>query len=293
MIPVPCMDPHDEGIASELDFLRELLEMGQSCAMTTLSKEGWVRDCMEESLPRKRYKAMAPALVRVAAMGLATFPSAIAPAPSFANQPHPTNHMIAMAERPGAPPGMGAMGLHLFPFSRPPRTNFIPPPAAQEPAPDMASPEPEPGVSQPSKAVFGRKRLLTLTNKRQLGVTYYQVSKGDSLYTIASYLWGDGRRWRELVSANEGRLGKARLLLPGTRLVVPHRTVAAVAKAPLALAPQGRYYKVMAGDSLYTIALRHLGNSYKWHELFTLNESNLHGKTLIRPNQWLRLPALS
>jgi len=51
----------------------------------------------------------------------------------------------------------------------------------------------------------------------------YTVQDGDTLWTIAYYLYGDGTRWKELYTANEELLGNSLLLDVGTELQVPER----------------------------------------------------------------------
>lgn len=51
----------------------------------------------------------------------------------------------------------------------------------------------------------------------------YVVADGDTLWTIAYYLYGDGTRWEELHAANEALLGNSQLLDVGMELQVPER----------------------------------------------------------------------
>ncbi len=51
----------------------------------------------------------------------------------------------------------------------------------------------------------------------------YVVGDGDTLWTIAYYLYGDGTRWEELYAANEALLGNTILLDVGMELQVPER----------------------------------------------------------------------
>jgi len=51
----------------------------------------------------------------------------------------------------------------------------------------------------------------------------YTVGDGDTLWTIAYYLYGDGTRWEELYAANESVLGNSILLAVGMELQVPER----------------------------------------------------------------------
>ena len=51
----------------------------------------------------------------------------------------------------------------------------------------------------------------------------YVVGDGDTLWTIAYYLYGDGTRWEELYAANAELLGNTVLLAVGMELQVPER----------------------------------------------------------------------
>ena len=51
----------------------------------------------------------------------------------------------------------------------------------------------------------------------------YVVGDGDTLWTIAYYLYGDGSRWEALYAANEVLLGNTILLAVGMELQVPER----------------------------------------------------------------------
>lgn len=51
----------------------------------------------------------------------------------------------------------------------------------------------------------------------------YTVADGDTLWTIAYYLYGDGARWEELYEANAALLGNSILLAVGIELQVPER----------------------------------------------------------------------
>jgi nucleoid-associated protein YgaU len=49
----------------------------------------------------------------------------------------------------------------------------------------------------------------------------YTVEEGDTLWTIAVKLYGDGSRWQDIYDANRGALPNPTLLAPGTKLTVP------------------------------------------------------------------------
>lgn len=293
-----------DGIEAELSFLFSALETAGRVDNDELTSVDMVRDALEETAPRERYQALGPTLTKVAVASLATFPAVLTPMASFANEPLPVNMMLAMAQRPEAPPAMGATGsTHLFPFSRPMMDV-----RSQVKATPSAAPQPT-KISLPLnprlKTLFKETRKFTVTTKVKGAVTMYQVSKGDSLYSIAADLLGSGARWREIYAANQGKISSTYLLHPGQRLVVPTpRAVPEVhvaeahptAKGMPANSPipgAGVRYKVANGDSLYVIAAKQLGNPLRWKEIVALNKATLQGKTVIYPNQWLLLPSVT
>ena len=49
----------------------------------------------------------------------------------------------------------------------------------------------------------------------------YTVQKGDTLWSIAQFLYGEGLRWQEILDANRELLRDGTLLSPGQELLVP------------------------------------------------------------------------
>lgn len=300
-----------EGIEAELAFLQQVLDQAGDMDGEGLSEVEFVAEALADAAPRDRYRSAGPAIVKVAAIGLATFPAALAPVPAFANEPMPENMMLALAQRPEAPPALAAQGAQLFPFStrmQNLRTQVAAAPVAHVATSHIAHLAPKGAhVSTPSpakrfalnprlKTLFAESREVAVTTKRGPASTFYQVSKGDSLYSIAADLLGSGARWREIYAANHGSVSSSYLLKVGQRLVIPgNHTIEAApvmlahAKPMPANSPKGTY-KVAPGDSLYTIAQKRLGNPQRWREIVAMNKAALQGKTVIYPNQWLTLP---
>jgi nucleoid-associated protein YgaU len=101
----------------------------------------------------------------------------------------------------------------------------------------------------------------------------YVVRNGDTLSEIALGQLGSSKRWPEIVRLNPG-LDPGRLRV-GARLVMPagaQGSVSTSATAP-ATAPATRSatYSVRAGDSLWRIAARSLGDGERWREIVALN----------------------
>jgi nucleoid-associated protein YgaU len=221
----------------------------------------------------------------------------------------PENMMLALAQRPEAPPALAAQGTQLFPFSS--RMQNLRNQVAAAPSAHVATSHLAPKgthVSTPSPAkrfalnprlknLFAESRQVAVTTKAGPSASFYQVGKGDSLYSIAADLLGSGGRWREIYAANKSAISNGYLLKVGQRLTIPGNR--AIEAAPVMLAhakpvpqntPAKGGYKVAPGDSLYTIAQKRLGNPQRWREIVAMNKAALQGKTVIYPNQWLMLP---
>ncbi len=127
----------------------------------------------------------------------------------------------------------------------------------------------------------------------------YVVVAGDSLWSIAERVYGDGLAYPRIVDANVGRrmadgkiFTRQGVILPGWQLLVPDAPDTADS-----LAGTG-WYTVEPGDTLRGIAARELGDPEQWSAIFDLNCGAARladGHTLTSPNLiWpglrLRLP---
>ncbi|MFJ4500460.1 BTAD domain-containing putative transcriptional regulator [Streptomyces sp. NPDC088864] len=131
--------------------------------------------------------------------------------------------------------------------------------------------------------------------------TVRDVRPAESLWSIAEERLGDGNRWHEIASLNEGRVmtdgtvfHSQGFLQPGWKLRMPAGTGAAAPEA----APSGGTATVRPGDSLGAIADRELGDPARYTEIFDLNRGAAQpgGGTftdpdLIIPGQKLKLPS--
>ncbi|TRV81772.1 LysM peptidoglycan-binding domain-containing protein [Streptomyces sp. 130] len=131
--------------------------------------------------------------------------------------------------------------------------------------------------------------------------TVRDIRPAESLWSIAEDRLGDGNRWHEIATLNEGRVmtdgtvfHAQGFLQPGWQLRMPAGTGA----APEAAAPSGGTATVRPGDSLGAIADRELGDPARYGEIFDLNRgAELPGggtftnPDLIIPGQHLKLPA--
>lgn len=55
--------------------------------------------------------------------------------------------------------------------------------------------------------------------------------------------------------------------------------------------PVARYYRVVRGDSLWSISARFLGNPLRWPEIFNMNRSIIRNANVLTPGMNLKLPA--
>ena len=86
---------------------------------------------------------------------------------------------------------------------------------------------------------------------------------------------GSARRWREVYEFNRERIPDPDHVLAGMTLTFPknaaQRRVSEATPEPSVAAPDERTYQVANGDTLYSIALSHLGSGPRWREIVELN----------------------
>ena len=112
----------------------------------------------------------------------------------------------------------------------------------------------------------------------------YVVQPGDSLYSIAEHLLGDGARYKEIANLNYGvqqpdgsALTELHWIQPGWKLQVPTNKATAVAPSHVVVEP---------GDTLSEIAQQTLGDANAYPELFnaTRNVTQPGGEQLNDPD---------
>jgi nucleoid-associated protein YgaU len=162
------------------------------------------------------------------------------------------------------------------------------------------------------------------------GQKTYVVKEGDSFWSISAKQYRTGKYFRALEEYNKDRLstsgGGGKVLRPGTVIALPDESLLqsnsarkktaepaaskpsrsdpwkedssfdSAARRDTRLAPQRDNssppgtYRVKEGDTLSTIALRELGTSKRWQEIFQLNRDKLTGETSLRPGMDLKMP---
>ena len=110
----------------------------------------------------------------------------------------------------------------------------------------------------------------------------YVVVQGDSLWIIAVKTYGSGYNWVDIHQANKTQITNPNLIRVGQKLILPKTET----KYPGGVLT-GSMYKVVRGDSLWTIASRYCGTGLAWNRLAEVN--SLANPRLIEPGQTLRV----
>jgi len=106
-----------------------------------------------------------------------------------------------------------------------------------------------------------------------------RVGRGDTLWKIAARHLGNGNQWPKIAAANPA-LQDPNRIQPGQQLRLPVKEVA----------PAGTQIRVRAGDSLWKLAARQLGNGRAWACLAAANPQ-IEDANRIYPGQTLVIPA--
>lgn len=129
----------------------------------------------------------------------------------------------------------------------------------------------------------------------------YTVKSGDSLWTISERQYKSGYNWVDIARANN--LSNPGQITVNQKLKMPKVTAKAPTvqetKKDIAQKEQknttaeagkitGNTYKVVKGDTLWTIAVRAYGDGYKWNEIAKANK--LANPNVIHANNQLKLP---
>ncbi len=143
-----------------------------------------------------------------------------------------------------------------------------------------------------------------------LPVTYV-VNPGDSTWRIAQAFYGNGQLYTLIEAANnlpsDAWLSVGQELLipdadtfqpdqmssPSFELTKPQAQLVQNdqnATAPMAEPGRQFHYTVERNDSLWFIALKHLGNGQRWVEIYSHNKTQIANPDLIYPGQVLIVP---
>lgn len=190
---------------------------------------------------------------------------------------------------------------------------------AVEPAPVIETLSPkreEPGPAEPVKPA---RSVAKPDEARRSGRRIYVVQEGDVLAAVAKQAYGpeEGNRLvnvQRIFEANRDALKSPDEIFVGQKLIIPplpRATGAGKPDATLSEAlfekvqdigkrnladmkvekPQGRYYVVQDGDSLWKIATDQLGSGTRCEEIAKLNADIIKSKNTLAIGMRLRLPA--
>jgi len=119
------------------------------------------------------------------------------------------------------------------------------------------------------------------------GNTVYIVAPGDSLWSIAEKMYGDGRLWTRIAEENEDVVqGTSDLIRVGWRLAIPPKDPDPLPESD----PSPEIVVVTPGESLWSIAEEFLGDGTQWPTIAEANESVITDPNLIQPGWQLVLP---
>lgn len=104
----------------------------------------------------------------------------------------------------------------------------------------------------------------------------YIVKAGDSLWKIAQSKYGDGNKWVEIASKNN--LKNPSVLAVGQEIKLEETTVDKTSE-----------YKVVAGDSLWKIAVAEYADGYQWTRIWQDNKSVIPNPNIIEVGMMLKL----
>jgi len=148
------------------------------------------------------------------------------------------------------------------------------------------------------------------------GYTWYVVKAGESLSKICEREYGDMNLWPRLVAHNADRISDPNSVPQGVTIRIPSLEVllGAAASAPASQPaadrpadtpaqarppappaseqPQQKYitYTIKAGDSLTTIAQKHLGSARRYLELYNLNKDVIANPDRVIEGTKIRIP---
>lgn len=126
----------------------------------------------------------------------------------------------------------------------------------------------------------------------RVGAREYVVERRDTLWSIATRELGDPQRWPEIAALNDGivqpdgrRFDASGPIFAGWTLRLP--ADAAASSTPVDLVPAvAGTVTVVRGDTLWDLSETHLGDPWRWPEVFELNRDRPQpdGRALRDPN---------
>ncbi|MBK9715174.1 MAG: LysM peptidoglycan-binding domain-containing protein [Kouleothrix sp.] len=124
--------------------------------------------------------------------------------------------------------------------------------------------------------------------------TSYVVKSGDSLWSIAARLYGNGALWQTIYNANREVVGSnPNLIYPDQRFTIPAAptTPTTPSSGSGSAAKPGASYTIVSGDTLTGIAFAAYGNANRWQDIYTANRAAVGSNpNLIFPGTVLSIP---
>ncbi|MFA6250485.1 MAG: LysM peptidoglycan-binding domain-containing protein [Candidatus Shapirobacteria bacterium] len=105
------------------------------------------------------------------------------------------------------------------------------------------------------------------------------VKKGESLWLIAAYYYGNGDYWTNLVTANN--IKNPNVISAGQKLILPKNVKNLDAEET---------YVVTKGDHLWKIALEKYGDGFAWTKIWQANRGKIGDPDILAVNTVLTIP---
>jgi nucleoid-associated protein YgaU len=154
-----------------------------------------------------------------------------------------------------------------------------------------------------NKAQIDDEAAMTQKNTQVVADNRYEVSEGETLWSIAEKEYGDGFKWETIARANN--ITDPTTLSKGARLVVPKIIDEKRETIAPSMPPQppvtdvmpssqsntqitGSTYVTVHGDYLWEIAVRAYGDGYRWVDIARAN--SITNPDLIFSGNELKLP---
>lgn len=188
-----------------------------------------------------------------------------------------------------------------------------PAPKPFEPAPKPVDPAPKPSAPRPTYTENGfpsNDRFTPPPNLDSHPARVYTVQADETYWSISKKLYGTIRYFQALAEHNRHRVGDPKNLRPGMKILVPEAELMEQLYAkilpggpkpglPSEPQPEGLFftsngqpmYRVGQEDTLGSIALKHLGRTTRWVEIYTLNQDTLKTPDRLRIGIVLKMPA--
>jgi len=183
-----------------------------------------------------------------------------------------------------------------------------PAPKPIDPAPKPVNPAPKPTYTEngfPSNDRFTPPPGLDNQPAR-----VYTVQADETYWSISKKLYGTVRYFQALAEHNRHRVGDPKHLRPGMKILVPEAELMEQLYAKILPGgpkpglgteppPEGLYfttngqpmYRVGQEDTLGSIALKHLGRTTRWVEIYNMNQDVLKTPDRLRIGIVLKMPA--